>query len=102
MASGTHGLEVAHSYKLKIPLTSIEEQMIHARLATQIMWGDELLNRPGKWVALVEATNTNTFRNLPGISELRGGIGLRIEEAASTEVVGRQNRPGTGSRSGPV
>jgi hypothetical protein len=84
----THGLDAAYSYKLKIPLTSIEEQMIRARLTTQIMWGDGLLNRPGKWAALVDATNTNTFRNLPGISELRGGIGLRIEEVASTEVAG--------------
>ncbi|WP_435038494.1 membrane-targeted effector domain-containing toxin [Pseudomonas neuropathica] len=96
-----HGLEVAHSYKLKVPLTSIEEQMIHARLASQIMWGDELLNRPGKWVALVEATNSNTFRNLPGISEIRGGIGLRIEEAASSEVPGIRIDPGLEVARGP-
>jgi len=97
----SHGLEVAHSYKLKIPLTSIEEQMIHARLASQIMWGDELLNRPGKWVALVEATNTNAFRNLPGISELRGGIGLRIEEAVPSEVPGVSIDPGLKVTRGP-
>ncbi|MFJ2531514.1 membrane-targeted effector domain-containing toxin [Pseudomonas helmanticensis] len=96
-----HGLERAFSYKVKIPLTSIEEQMIHARVASQIMWGDELLNRPGKWVALVEATNTNTFRNLPGISELRGGIGLRIEEASSTEVAGVRIDPGLEVTRGP-
>lgn len=96
-----HGLEGAHSYKLKVPLTSIEEQMIHARLASQIMWGDEFLNRPGKWVALVEATNTNTFRNLPGISEIRGGIGLRIEEATSTEVPGIRIDPGLEVARGP-
>lgn len=97
----SHGLEVAHSYKLKIPLTLIEEQMIHARLASQIMWGDELLNRPGKWVALVEATNTNAFRNLPGISELRGGIGLRIEEAVPSEVPGVSIDPGLKVTRGP-
>ncbi|KHA72805.1 toxin [Pseudomonas chlororaphis] len=96
-----HGLEGAHSYKLKVPLTSIEEQMIHARLASQIMWGDDLLNRPGKWVALVEATNSNTFRNLPGISEIRGGIGLRIEEATSTEVPGIRIDPGLEVARGP-
>jgi hypothetical protein len=97
----TQGLELAHSCKLKVPLTSIEEQMIRARLASQIMWGDELLNRPGKWVALVEATNTNTFRNLPGISELRGAIGLRIEEAVSTEVAGISIDPGLEVARGP-
>ena len=96
-----HGLESAYSYKLKIPLTSIEEQMLHARLASQIMWGDDLLNRPGKWVALVEATNTNNFRNLPGISELRGGIGLRIEETSSTEVADVRIDPGLEVTRGP-
>ncbi|MED7667269.1 toxin [Pseudomonas moraviensis subsp. stanleyae] len=96
-----HGLDVAHSYKLQIPLTSIEEQMIHARLASQIMWGDELLNRPGKWVALVDATNTNTFRNLPGISEHRGGIGLRIEELSPGEMSGVSIDPGLEIVRGP-
>lgn len=96
-----HGLDLAQTYKLKIPLTSIEEQMIHARLISKIMWGDELLNRPGKWAALIEATSTNTFRNLPGISELRGGIGLRIEEATSPEVAGVSIDPGLNVVRGP-
>ncbi len=96
-----HGLDVAQSYKLKIPLTSIEEQMYHARIASQIMWGDELLNRPGKWVALVDATNTNTFRSLPGISELRGGIGLRIEDAVPSEVPDIRIDPGLKVARGP-
>ncbi|TDK53885.1 membrane-targeted effector domain-containing toxin [Pseudomonas moraviensis] len=96
-----HGLDAAHSYKLQIPLTSIEEQMIHARLTSEIMRGDDLLNRPGKWVALVDATNTNTFRNLPGISELRGGIGLRIEEVSPNEVAGVSIDPGLEVARGP-
>jgi hypothetical protein len=95
------GLDVAHTYKLKIPLTSIEEQMIHARLASRIIWGDQILNGPGKWAALIEATNTNTFRNLPGISETRGGIGLRIEEAESAEVAGVRIDPGLEIVRGP-
>lgn len=97
----THGLETVHSFKLKIPLTSIEEQMIHARLASQIMWGDEILNGPGKWAALIEATNINTFRNLPGISELRGGIGLRIEEVSPSEVAETGIDPGLKVARGP-
>jgi hypothetical protein len=62
--------------------------MMRARLTTRIMWGDEILNKPGKWVVLSEATTTNNFRNLPGISEHMGGIGLRIEEVSSAEEAG--------------
>ncbi|WP_434684752.1 membrane-targeted effector domain-containing toxin [Pseudomonas sp. R4-75] len=83
-----HGLDVAQNYKPKVPLTSIEEQMMRTRLTTRIMWGDEILNKPGKWVVLSEATTTNNFRNLPGISEHMGGIGLRIEEVSSAEEAG--------------
>lgn len=79
------GLDVAQNYKPKVPLTSIEEQMMRTRLSSRIIRGDAILNRPGKWVALSEATDTNTFRNLPGISEHLGGIGLRIEEVSSAE-----------------
>jgi len=83
-----HGLDVAQNYKPKVPLTSIEEQMMRTRLTTRIMWGDEILNKPGKWVVLSEATTTNNFRNLPGISEHMGGIGLRIEEVSSAGEAG--------------
>lgn len=82
------GLDVAHSYKPKVPLTSIEEQLIRIRLSSRIIRGDAILNRPGKWVALSEATDTNTFRSLPGISEHMGGIGLRIEEVSSAGEAG--------------
>ncbi|MFI8398345.1 membrane-targeted effector domain-containing toxin [Pseudomonas sp. NPDC078863] len=96
-----HGLDVAQNYKPKVPLTSIEEQMMHARLTTRIMWGDEILNKPGKWVVLSEATNTNNFRNLPGISEHMGGIGLRIEEVSSAEEAGVSIDPGLEIARGP-
>lgn len=96
-----HGLDAAETCTLKVPLTSIEEQMIKARLATQIMERDKLLNRPGKWVALVDATNTNTFRDLAGISELRGGIGLRIEEVWPDEVADLRIDPGVEVARGP-
>ena len=96
-----HGLDAAETCTLKVPLTSIEEQMIQARLSMQIMERDKLLNRPGKWVALVDATNTNTFRDLAGISELRGGIGLRIEEVWPDEVADLRIDPGVEVARGP-
>ncbi|WP_064118943.1 dermonecrotic toxin domain-containing protein [Pseudomonas fluorescens] len=95
------GLDCAASYKMKIPLTTFEEQMMGARLSSLIMWGDEILNRPGKWIALIGAENTNNFRGLPGISELRGGIGLRIEEAFPAEEPGVAIDPGLKVARGP-
>ncbi|MFJ2320312.1 membrane-targeted effector domain-containing toxin [Pseudomonas sp. NPDC087817] len=94
-------LDCAASYKMKVPLTSIEEQMMRARMTSKIMWGDEILNRPDKWIALVDAQNTNNFRNLPGISELKGGIGLRIEEAFPGEDPGVSTDPGIKVARGP-
>ena len=95
------GIDCAASYKMNVSLTSIEEQMMHTSLMSQIMWGDDVLNGPGKWIALIDAQNTNNFRNLPGISELRGGIGLRIEEALPSEEVGVDIDPGIKVARGP-
>ncbi|MFJ2486006.1 membrane-targeted effector domain-containing toxin [Pseudomonas sp. NPDC087639] len=95
------GLGCAASSKIRVPLTSIEEQMMRAHLMSRIMWGDALLNRPGKWIALIDAQNTNNFRGLPGISELKGGIGLRIEEAAALENPGVSIDPGLKVARGP-
>jgi len=96
-----HGLDAAHTYTLKRPLLSIEEQMIKTRLSTTIIEGDKLLNRTKKWVALVDATNINMFRDLPGISELRGGIGLRIEEVWPEETADISVDPGVEVARGP-
>lgn len=95
------GLDVAQNYKPKVPLTSIEEQLMRIRLSSRILRSDAILNRPGKWVALSEATDTNTFRNLPGISEHMGGIGLRIEEVSSAEEAALSIDPGLKVARGP-
>ncbi|WP_394506714.1 membrane-targeted effector domain-containing toxin [Pseudomonas retamae] len=95
------GLDIAQNYKPKVPLTSIEEQMMRIRLSSRIIRGDGILNRPGKWVALSDATDTNTFRTLPGISEHMGGIGLRIEEVSSAEEAGVSIDPGLEVARGP-
>ncbi|MNP77406.1 hypothetical protein D3C76_1748290 [compost metagenome] len=34
----------------------------------------------GRWVALVGNSHVNTFNRVPGLSELQGAIGLRIED----------------------
>jgi hypothetical protein len=58
----------------------VQEQSIKNYLTTSIMRANEALGRSGKWVVLTGQENTNTFRGMAGISEMNGGIGLRIEE----------------------
>lgn len=62
------------------PLIDVQEQSIKNYLTSLIIGANEALNGPGKWVVLTGQENTNTFRNIAGISEMNGGIGLRIEE----------------------
>lgn len=61
-------------------LPDMHEQAIKTYLTHTIMQSDNTLNGTAKWVLLTEQENTNTFRGMPGLSELHGGIGLRIEE----------------------
>ncbi len=87
-------VDCAASYKMKTPLPSIDEQMMSTYLTHDIMTGDLYLNSPKKWIVVTDAQNTNTFKGLPGISELKGGIGLRIEEVAAGEELGVDVDPG--------
>lgn len=85
-AARTNGIRVQAtdcmaSYRFPgLTMTELEEQAVKTYLTHTIMDADKALNGPGKWVVLTDQGNVNTLRNLPGISELQGGIGLRIEE----------------------
>lgn len=69
------------SYKYEgTPFIDVQEQSIQNYLTHTIMHANEALNGPGKWVVVTGQENTNTFRDIAGISEMNGGIGLRIEE----------------------
>jgi hypothetical protein len=67
------------------PLPDMHEQAIKTYLTHTIMQADQSLNGAGKWVVLTDQENTNTFRGMAGISEMQGGIGLRIEEVLPEE-----------------
>jgi hypothetical protein len=62
---------------------------------------DRILNHADKWIVLTGAQNTNTLRGFAGISELKGGIGLRIEEVNPGEETGVDIDPGTQVYSNP-
>ncbi|MFY0731573.1 membrane-targeted effector domain-containing toxin [Pseudomonas sp. NFX15] len=64
------------------PLPDMHEQAIKTYLTHSLIQADTSLNGAGKWVVLTDQENTNTFRGMAGISELQGGIGLRIEEVS--------------------
>lgn len=87
-------IDCAASYKMKTPLPSVDEQMMSTYLTNDIMTGDVYLNSPGKWIVVTDAHNTNTFRGLLGISELKGGIGLRIDEVGAGAELGVDVDPG--------
>lgn len=72
--------DCAAAYRKPVMNLHFEEHMIANHLTADIMFMDKTLNDVGKWVVLTQKGSTNTFRGLAGISELEGGIGLRIEE----------------------
>ncbi|WP_077047831.1 membrane-targeted effector domain-containing toxin [Pseudomonas sp. KK4] len=74
--------DCAATYRKTLLFTRIEEQMCTNHLTADILFMDKTLNDVGKWIVLTGVESTNTFRGLAGISELEGGIGLRIEEVS--------------------
>ncbi|MFP6832915.1 MAG: membrane-targeted effector domain-containing toxin [Pseudomonas sp.] len=94
------GIDCAASYKMKSPLSPYDEQMIGTYLASDLMTGDTYLNSPRKWIVLISAQNTNTLRGLAGISEIKGGIGLRIEEVGMETTMDIEADPGIEVRRG--
>lgn len=72
--------DCAATYRKPMPSMAVDEQISVNHLTADILTLDRHINDVGKWVVLTGVENTNTFRGLAGISELEGGIGLRIEE----------------------
>ncbi|MHC8355626.1 membrane-targeted effector domain-containing toxin [Pseudomonas sp. LB3P81] len=72
--------DCAATYRKSRPFARVQEQMSTNHLTADIMFMDKSMNTVNKWVVLTGVENTNTFREVAGISELEGGIGLRIEE----------------------
>lgn len=62
----------------------------------------------GNWVALVGNSHANTFQGIPGVAELEGAVGLRIEDVRVMESGGITPDPGAemfdsmGRRAGTV
>ncbi|MET0777392.1 MAG: membrane-targeted effector domain-containing toxin [Pseudomonas mandelii] len=64
---------------------AISRQSVKTYLTHTIIRATQARNGGGKWVVLTDQESTNTFRGMAGISEIEGGIGLRIEEVGPEE-----------------
>jgi len=73
--------------------SSVEEQRLSNYFATQVIQADQAVH-PGKWIALTAPENTNTFRNIAGLSERNGAVGLRIDEVGPGQEQGVSLDPG--------
>lgn len=88
-------------YRKPVSLTRPQEQIATNHLTADIMFMDKSLNDVGKWVVLTGVENTNTFRGAAGISELEGGIGIRIEEVDPGQGEQLTTDPGIDFERGP-
>ncbi|MNN16657.1 hypothetical protein D3C81_1298050 [compost metagenome] len=59
-----------------------------------IIDGDQAARGPHRWIALVGNTHSNTWEGVAGVSELEGGIGLRIKSARITQPTTIEPDPG--------
>ncbi|QJI27502.1 hypothetical protein HKK55_01900 [Pseudomonas sp. ADAK18] len=73
-------IDCAAHYKYPAPVADLSEQVTSNYLAHTLIQADRALNGGGKWLVLTGARNINTFNGFAGLSELEGGIGLRVEE----------------------
>ncbi|AZE59759.1 Dermonecrotic toxin [Pseudomonas fluorescens] len=73
---------------------TLRQRMMNYYATEVIQWVQTSKRQPGKWVALVGDTHTNTFKDIPGVAELTGSIGLRIEDRVGTHPLGIEVDPG--------
>ncbi|WP_124430419.1 membrane-targeted effector domain-containing toxin [Pseudomonas sp. R2-37-08W] len=73
-------IDCAAHYKYPDPAADLSEQVTSNYLAHTLIQTDRALNGGGKWLVLTGVRNINTFNGFAGLSELEGGIGLRVEE----------------------
>jgi hypothetical protein len=65
-----------------------------------IIEADQSARGPHRWIALVGNTHSNTWEGVAGVSELEGGIGLRVKRAKvaqPTSIEPDPGEPGTSS-----
>lgn len=64
---------------LQTPAGPVRQQMMNF-YADRVIRADQAARGPSRWIALVGNTHTNTYEGVPGLAELQGAIGLRVED----------------------
>ncbi|WP_198155851.1 membrane-targeted effector domain-containing toxin [Herbaspirillum autotrophicum] len=105
-------IDGAASYHLKgvddIPPGGPVRQKVMNYYASKVIAADQTVNGSHKWVALVGNSHANTFQGIPGLAELTGVPGLRVQDVAKemptriTADVGLLGRVGIGPESAVV
>ena len=64
---------------LQPPTGPVRQQMMNF-YADRVIRADQAARGPSKWIALVGNSHANTYQGVPGLAELQGTIGLRVED----------------------
>lgn len=64
---------------LQPPKEPVRQQMMNY-YADRVIRADQAARGPTRWVALVGNSHANTYKGVPGLAELEGAIGLRVED----------------------
>lgn len=64
---------------LQPPTAPVRQQMMNF-YADRIIRADQAARGPARWVALVGNSHANLFQGVPGLAELEGVVGLRVED----------------------
>jgi hypothetical protein len=75
------------------PSGSLRIEMMNY-FAHTVIRADQAALGNGKWIALVGNAHANTFQGVPGLAELEGAIGLRVEDVALGQPHGFAPDPG--------
>lgn len=73
---------------------TLRQRMMNYYATEVIQWAQTTKHSPGKWVALVGDSHSNVFKGIPGLAELTGSIGLRIEDSTPAQRLGIEPDPG--------
>ena len=95
-------IDCAASYRVDnmFDVTHAHRQKMMNYFAKVIIESDQAARGPHRWIALVGNTHSNTWEGIAGVSELEGGIGLRVKSAEVAQPTSIEPDPGESGSSG--
>ncbi|WPN48156.1 MULTISPECIES: membrane-targeted effector domain-containing toxin [unclassified Pseudomonas] len=89
-------IDCAASYQSKgiTGASSTYRQEMMNYFAKTVIDADQVAKGPHRWVALVGESHANTWNGVAGVSELEGGIGVRVESAEAGQATRIEVDPG--------